>query len=54
MGSEIPLGLPEHLSEQEMTPSPVDRDGFNHKFHGLYCRVEVEALNDCAMLTPSL
>ena len=39
LGIEIPLGLPEHLPQEEMTPSPVvpdedhDHFGHNNKVH---------------------
>ena len=36
LGTEIPLGLPEHMPQQEMTSSPVDPDEDNDNFLGLY------------------
>ena len=35
VGIEFPLGFPEHLPQQEMTPSPVAPDENNDKFLGL-------------------
>ena len=46
LGIEIPLGLPEHMPRQVMTPSPVAPDEDNHYFLGLYYRVDVEALDE--------
>ena len=46
LGIEIPLGLPEHMPQQEMTPSPVAPDEDDDNFHGLYYRVDVEALDE--------
>ena len=51
LGIEIPLGLPEHMPQQQMTPSPVAPDEENDKFLGLYYRVDVEAFNDWATVT---
>ena len=51
LGIEIPTGLPDHLSEQEMTPSPVAPDEKKTNFLGLYYRVDVEGLNDWAVVT---
>ena len=51
LGIEIPLGLPEHMPQQEMTPSPVAPDEDNDNFLGLYYRVDIEALNDWATVT---
>ena len=51
LGIEIPLGLPEHIPQQEMTPSPVAHDEDNDNFVGLYYRVDVEALDDWATVT---
>ena len=45
LGIEIPLGLPEHLPQQEKAPSPVASDENNDDFLGLYYPVDVEALN---------
>ena len=44
LGIEIPLGLPEHMAQQEMTPSPVAPDEDNDNFLGLYYRVDIETL----------
>ena len=35
VGIEIPLGLPENLPQQEMTPSPVAPDEYRDNFLGL-------------------
>ena len=51
MGIEILSGLPEHLPQQEMTPSPVASDEINDKFLGLYYRVDLKALNDWTTVT---
>ena len=51
LGIELPLGLPEHLPQQGMTPSPVAPDENNENFLSLYCRVDVEALNDWTTAT---
>ena len=51
MGIEIPLGLPEHMPQQEMTPSTVAADEENDNFLGLYFRVDVEALDEWATVT---
>ena len=51
LGSEIPLGLPEHMPQQEMTPSPVVPDEDHDNFLGLYYRVDVEALKEWARVT---
>ena len=51
LGIEIPLGLPEHMPQQEMTPSPVAPDENNDKFLGLCYRVDVEALDEWATVT---
>ena len=32
LGIEIPLGLPEHIAQQEMTPSPVAPDEDHDNF----------------------
>ena len=48
---EIPLGLPENMPQQEMTPSPVAPDKYNNNFLGLYYRVDVEALDEWATVT---
>ena len=51
LGIEIPLGLPEHKPQQEMTPSPVAVGEDNDIFFGLYYRVDVEALDEWATVT---
>ena len=51
LGIEIPLGLPEHLPEQEQTPSPVAPDENDDMFFWLLYRVDVESLNDWATVT---
>ena len=51
LGIEIPLGLPEHLPQEEMTPSPVVPDEDHDHFLGLYYRVDVEALDEWATTT---
>ena len=48
---EVPLALPEHMPQQEITPSPVAPDEENDNFLGLYYRADVEALHDCATVT---
>ena len=48
LGIEIPVGLPEHMPQQEMTPSPVATDEDNDNFLGLYYWVDVEALDEWA------
>ena len=40
------LGIPEHMPQQEMTPSPVAPDKDNDNFLGLYFWVDVEALDE--------
>ena len=51
LGIEIPLGLPEHMPQEEMTPSPVVPDEDHDHFVGLYYRVDVEALDEWATVT---
>ena len=51
LGIEIPLGLPEHMPQQEMIPSPVAPDEDNDNFLGLYYQVNVEALDEWATNT---
>ena len=51
LGIEILLGLPEHMPQQEMTPSPVAPDEDNDNFLGLCYRVDVEALDEWAKVT---
>ena len=47
----IPLGLTEHMPQQEMTPSPVALDEDNDIFLRLFHRVVVEALDEWATVT---
>ena len=51
LGIEVPLGLPEHMPQQEMTPSPVAPDEDNDNFFGLFYRVDVEAFDEWATVT---
>ena len=51
LGIETPIGLPEYLPEPEMTSSRVVPDKNNKNFLGLYYRVVIEALTDCANVT---
>ena len=51
LGIEFPLGLPEHMPHQEMTPSPVAPDEDHDNFLGLYYRVDVEGLDEWATVT---
>ena len=51
LGIEIPLGLPEHMAQEEMTSSPVVPDEDHDHFLGLYYRVDVEALDEWATVT---
>ena len=51
LGIEIPLSLPEHMPQQEMTASPVAPDKDHDNFRGLYYRVDVEALDEWATVT---
>ena len=48
---EIPLGLPERMPQQEMTPSPVAPDEDHDNFLGFFYRVDVEALDEWATVT---
>ena len=48
---EIQLGLPEYMHQQEMNPSPVAPDEDHDNFLGLYYRVDVEALDEWAIVT---
>ena len=54
LGIEIPLGLPEHMPPQEMTPSPVAPGEDKDNFLGLFYWVDVEALDEWATLTISM
>ena len=45
------LGIPEHMPQQEMTPSLVAPDEVNDNFVGLYYRVDVEALDEWTTVT---
>ena len=51
LGIEIPLGLPEHMHQQEMNPSQVAPDEDNDNSLGLHYRVDVEALDEWATVT---
>ena len=51
LGIEIPLGLSEHMPQQEMTPSLVAPDENHDNFLRLYYRVDVEALDEWATVT---
>ena len=51
LGIEIPLGLPEHMPQEEMTPSPVVPDEDHDHFLGLYYRIDVEALDEWSTVT---
>ena len=50
-GIEIPLGLPEHMPQQQMTHSPDATDEDHDIFLELYYRVNVEALDEWAAVT---
>ena len=45
LGIEFPLGLPEHMPQEEMIPSPVVPGEDHDQSLGLYYRVDVEALD---------
>ena len=45
LGFEISLNLPEHMPQQETTPSAAAPDEDNDNFLGLYYRVDVEAMD---------
>ena len=51
LGIEIPLGLPEHMPQQQMTHSPDATDEDHDIFLELYYRVNVEALDEWAAVT---
>ena len=51
LGIEIPLGLPDHMPQEEMTPSPVVPDECHDHFLRLYYRVDVDALDEWATVT---
>ena len=51
LGIEILLGLPEHMPQKEMNPSPVVPDEDHDHFLVLYYRVDVEALDEWATVT---
>ena len=51
LGIKIPLGLPEHLPEQEMTPSPIAPNENDDNFLGLFCRADVESFNNWATVS---
>ena len=48
LGIEILLCLPDHMPQQEMTPSPVAPVENNDNFLGLYYGVDVEVLDEWA------
>ena len=48
---DIPLGLPDYMPQEEMTPSPVVPDEGHDHFLGLYYSVDVEALDEWATVT---
>ena len=48
---EVPLDLPEHMPQQEKTPSPVAPDEAHDHFLRLHYRVDVEALDEWATVT---
>ena len=54
LGIEIPLGLPEHMPQQEMTPSSVAPDEDHDNFLGFQYRVDVEPLDEWATVTSFL
>ena len=54
LGIEIPLGLPEHKPQQEITPSPVAPKEENDNFLRLHYGVDVEALDEWATVTSFL
>ena len=51
LGIAIPLGFSEHIPEQEISPSPVNPNENDDNFLGLFYRVDVESLNDCATVS---
>ena len=51
LGIEFLLGLPEHLPQQGMTPSPLAPDENNDNFLPLHYQVDVEALEEWATVT---
>ena len=50
LGNEVPLGLPENMPQQRMTPSPVPLDE-DQDFLVLDYRVNIEALDEWATVT---
>ena len=54
LGTEIPLGLPEHMPQQEMTPSPVSLDEDHDNFLGLYYCEDMEAFDEKATVTSNM
>ena len=51
LGIKITSGLPKHLLQQEMTPSPLAPDEKIDNFLGISYRGDVEAPNDSATVT---
>ena len=51
LGIEISLDLPEHLPEQELTPSSVAPNENDDNFLGLFYRVDVKSLKDWTSVT---
>ena len=51
LGTQNPLGLLEHLSEQEMAPSPVASSENDDNFLGIFYHVDVDSLIDWATVT---
>ena len=51
LGIEFPLGVPEHMPQQEMTSSSVVPDENHDNFLGLCYRVDVEAIDEWATVT---
>ena len=51
LGIDIPLGFPEHMPQQEMTPPSVAPDKDHDNFLALYYWVDVEALDEWATAT---
>ena len=51
LGIKILLGLPKHMPQQEMTPSPIAPDEDNDNFLGVYYQVDAESLDEWATVT---
>ena len=51
MGIEIPLAIPEHMPQQDVTPSSVAPNEDIDNFLRFYYRVDVEALDEWATVT---